>query len=71
MLALVEGGMEYLRTLATAFDERSRKRMVKLFREAQQELKGRLVVEAGHKHHHGAGPYHTHGHAAAPDHHHK
>jgi hypothetical protein len=50
MLALVEGGMEYLNTLATVFDESSRKRMVRLFKEAQAELKGRLVVEAGHTH---------------------
>ncbi|MFC1452696.1 CehA/McbA family metallohydrolase [Verrucomicrobiota bacterium] len=65
MLALVEGGIEYLRTISTAFDESSRKRMVKLFKEAQAELKGRLVVEAGHPHHHGKGPYHTHGHGKA------
>ena len=71
MLGLVEGGMEYLKTISTAFDEASRKRMVKLFKEAQQELKGRLLVEggAGH-HHHGAGAYHTHGHSAATDHQH-
>ena len=68
MLALVEGGMEYLQTLSTAFDESSRKRMVKLFKEAQRELKGRLVVEADHTHHHGRGPYHTHGHGQAADH---
>ena len=48
MLALVEGGIEYLNTLATVYDEPSRKRMVKLFKEARAELKGRLVVEAGH-----------------------
>jgi hypothetical protein len=60
MLALVEGGMEYLETMATVFDEASRKRMVKLFKEAQQELKGRLVVEAGHALHHRSGPYHIH-----------
>jgi len=60
MLALVEGGIEYLNTLATNFDESSRKRMVKLFNEARSELKGRLVVEAGHKHHHGTGTYHRH-----------
>jgi len=70
MLGLVEGGIEYLNTLATAFDESSRKRMVKLFKEVQAELKGRLVVEAGHSHHHGSGPYHTHGHGAAADHKH-
>ena len=62
MLALVEGGIEYLQTLSTAFDEASRKRMVKLFKEAQRELEGRLLVEAGHHVHHGDGPYHTHGH---------
>ena len=70
MLALVEGGMEYLQTLSTAFDEKSRKRMVKLFKEAQQELKGRLVVEAGHAHHHRSGQYHTHGHGRPADHKH-
>ena len=46
MLALVEGTMEYAQTLSTAFDESSRKRLVKLFKEVQRELKGRLVVEA-------------------------
>ena len=70
MLALVEGGIEYLRALSTAFDERSRKRMVKLFKEAQRELKGRLVVEGGHTHHYGSGPYHTHGHGKAGGHRH-
>jgi len=70
MLALVEGGIEYLNTLATVFDEASRKRMVKLFKEAQRELKGRLVVEADHRHHHGGGPYHTHGHGVEADHRH-
>ena len=70
MLGLVEGGIEYLNALATAFDEPSRKRMVKLFKEAQQELKGRLVLEAHHTHHHGDGAYHTHGHGAEADHHH-
>ena len=70
MLALVEGGIEYLNTLATAFDEASRKRMVKLFKEAQHELKGRLLVEASHQHHHAQGAYHTHGHGSAPDHRH-
>jgi len=70
MLALVEGGIEYLETLSTAFDEASRKRMVKLFDEARRELKGRLVVEAEHDHHHGDGAYHTHGHGAEADHSH-
>ena len=44
--------------------------MVKLFKEAQRELKGRLVMEAGHAHHHGDGPYHTHGHGTPADHRH-
>jgi hypothetical protein len=68
MLALVEGTMEYAQTLSTAFDEKSRKRLVKLFNEVRQELKGRLVVEAGHQHHHGSGGYHTHGHGEAAGH---
>ena len=58
MLALVQGGMEYLNTIATAFDEPTRKRMVKQFREVQEELKVRLTVE--HAHHHGDGNWHTH-----------
>jgi len=70
MLALVEGGIEYLNTIATVFDESSRKRMVKLFEEARQELKGRLVVEAKQTLHHHDGSYHTHGHDAEPDHKH-
>ncbi len=70
MLALVEGGIEYLNTLATVFDEPSRKRMVKLFNEARQELKGRLVVEGKHVHHHGDGLYHTHGYGVEPGHRH-
>ena len=60
MLALVEGGIEYLNTLATHFDEPSRRRMVRLFNEARRELKGRLVMEAGRAHHHGDGLYHRH-----------
>ena len=60
MLALVEGGVEYLNKLATVFDEASRKRMVKLFNEARQELGGRLVVEASHHVHHGSAGYHRH-----------
>lgn len=71
MLALVEGGIEYLNTLATVFDESSRKRMTKLFNEARQELKGRLVIEGQHIHHHGDGVYHTHGHGLEPGHSHK
>jgi hypothetical protein len=70
MLALVEGGIEYLETLVTAFDEASRKRMVRLFKEAEQELTGRLVVEAGHRLHHRSGAYHTHGHGQPADHKH-
>jgi len=71
MLALVEGGTEYLKTLSTVFDEKSRKRMVKLFKEAQKELKGRLVVEAKCSLHHGHGGYHIHGHEEIVDHQHE
>ncbi len=60
MLALVEGGMEYLNNLATVYDEASRKRMVRLFEEARSELKGRLVVEAHSPVHSGDGHYHKH-----------
>jgi len=62
MLGLVEGGVEYLNKLATVFDESSRKRMVKLFTEVQQELEGRLLVEAKQAHHHGDGEFHVHEH---------
>ncbi len=62
MIALVEGGMEYLNTIATMYDKATQKRMVKQFKEVQQELKVRLVREASHTHHHGQGLYHTHGH---------
>jgi len=55
MLGLVEGGIEYIDTLATNFDEDSRRRMVKLFDEARRELRGRLLVEGGHSH--AEGPY--------------
>jgi len=51
MLALVDGGIEYLNTIATMFDESTRTRMVKQFKEVQEELKIRLVKEAGYKHH--------------------
>ena len=70
MLALVEGGIEYLNTLATLYDETSRTRMVKLFQEAREELRGRLVVEAAHRHHTEEGRYHTHGHGKHPGHNH-
>jgi len=70
MLALVEGGTEYLNALATVFDEASRKRMVKLFNQARQELRGRLVVEAKHTPHYGAEQYHTHGPGDQADHRH-
>lgn len=70
MLALVEGGIEYLNTLATVYDEPSRKRMTKLFSEARKELKGRLVVEGKHVHHHGDGVCHTHGRGVTPGHQH-
>jgi len=46
MLALVEGGIEYLELIATAFDEGSRARMVKVLDEARQELKRRLREDA-------------------------
>ncbi|MBI2441069.1 MAG: CehA/McbA family metallohydrolase [Lentisphaerae bacterium] len=63
MLSLVEGGVEYLNTLAMVFDESARRRMVKLFNEVRQELLGRLIAEAGYQPHYEVGHYHTHGHA--------
>jgi len=63
MLALVEGGIEYLNTIATVFDEPSRKRMVKVYQEAQRELNERLLTAGVATHHYLDGEYHTHGHA--------
>ncbi|HOX40419.1 MAG TPA: CehA/McbA family metallohydrolase [Candidatus Brocadiia bacterium] len=44
MLSLVEGGIEYLQTISTVFDEAAQKRMVKVYREAQMELRKRLKM---------------------------
>jgi hypothetical protein len=70
MLTLVEGGVEYLNTLATVYDEASRKRMVKWFQEAQQELKARLVIEGPHGHTHGSDGTRVRGHRAEAGHRH-
>ena len=51
MISLVQGGIEYLQTLAAVIDESSRKRTVSLFNEARKELKGRPAVEAHYAHH--------------------
>jgi hypothetical protein len=61
MLALVEGGIEYLNTLATVFDESSRRRMVKVFQEARRELRERLAVEGEGTLHSGHSPHHLRG----------
>ena len=61
MLALVEGGLEDLNTLATAYDEPSRKRMVRVFREARRQLRARLTAEKGHGPYHGGGHDHARG----------
>jgi len=42
MLSLVRGGTEYLTTLATLFDEQSRRRMTRYYAEAEKELRERL-----------------------------
>jgi hypothetical protein len=55
---------------AAVYDESSRRRMVEVFNQARAERKGRLVVEAGHTHHHGDAAYHAHGHGHAGDHQH-
>jgi len=70
MLALVEGGIEYLETLSTAFDDKARRRMVAHYAEVRRELLERLAKEAGCTPHHGHGPYHTHGHGVDADHRH-
>jgi hypothetical protein len=53
MLTLVKGSIEYMQTIATTFDESSRKRMLKIFREAQSALAARLAAE-------GTGTEHAH-----------
>ena len=70
MLGLVNGGMEYLLALATAFDEASRQRILGVFREAQIELEKRITNEGGGHAHHGSGPYHIHHPGAPSDHSH-
>ena len=45
MLALIEGGIEYLSTIATVFDEASKQRMIGVYREVQDELQTRLRTE--------------------------
>ncbi len=45
MLALVEGGIEYLNTFATVFDAAAQRRMTRLFRETQEKLRNRLRRE--------------------------
>jgi hypothetical protein len=65
MLSLVEGGREYLTTIASHFDEASRKRMLKLFDEARAELRGRLLVEGQQQLHDHDEGYHVHGDAGA------
>lgn len=45
MLNLMQGAVEYMQTLSTAYDEPSRKRMVKLFKEVQSTLKSRRDTE--------------------------
>ena len=42
MLRLIEGGIEYLSVLATDFDAASRERMIRIYREAEAELKRRF-----------------------------
>ena len=42
MLQLVSGGIEYLETLSTRFDEREQKRMVDVYKDARHELWRRL-----------------------------
>lgn len=62
MLGLVQGGIEYLQELSTAFDDSSRRRMVGIYKETARKLEGRLKTEGGVHHHHGSGRYHVHGH---------
>jgi hypothetical protein len=69
MLALVEGGIEYLNTMATVEAE-AQERMVKLFFEAREELERRLREEGPYSRHAPTGAYHTHGHGRGAGHSH-
>lgn len=46
MLNLTRGGIEYLETLSTRFDDREQERMIKLYREVAEHLSGRLQAGA-------------------------
>jgi hypothetical protein len=43
MLALTRGGIEYIETISTVFDEAARKRMVGVYNEVRRELEARLM----------------------------
>jgi hypothetical protein len=47
MLQLTRGGIEYLETLSTRFSDRDQERMIRVYREAERHLVGRLQ-ERGH-----------------------
>jgi hypothetical protein len=42
MLNLTRGGIEYLRTISTPFSERDQERMIRIYRQAERHLEGRL-----------------------------
>ena len=69
MLALVEGGIEYLRTLSTAFDATAQRRMVRSFQEVRAELQRRLLEEGGVHAHYAPDTYHLHLPGSAPHRH--
>jgi hypothetical protein len=56
MLKLVEGGIEYLNNVATVFDDRARRRMVRVYEDTKRELGSRLAEAHNHATRHG----HTH-----------
>ena len=45
MLSLIQGGIEYLSTMATLSDDASKQRMIGTYREVQNELQARLRTE--------------------------
>ncbi|MEW6754276.1 MAG: CehA/McbA family metallohydrolase [Candidatus Latescibacterota bacterium] len=44
MLNLTRGGIEYLQTLSTCFDDREQERMIRLYREVEEHLQERLEL---------------------------
>ncbi|MDP6507333.1 MAG: hypothetical protein QF886_27135, partial [Planctomycetota bacterium] len=45
MLNLTRGGIEYLETISTRFDDREQERMIRIYRDVERHLKKRLRTQ--------------------------